>query len=261
MSAATALDFDEISCKGELLLLGDAGDLLIHLKRVLVVDVDAGARELLARSLSSQGFDVLQARSAQRAREIVRRHRPDIAIIDCALKGESGLELLVELKGDPRSIGIPILVLTAYADEDDKLRGFEAGADDYVTKPFSMPELMARVRAILRRFYRNEPSGLLRANDLVVNAVSQRVTSHEREIELSPLEFKLLSFLMAHPDKVLTRSSILNRVWSPTPTLPDIRKIDAHVSNLRNSLKAYECDRYIQTVYGIGYRFSTQISH
>lgn len=232
----------------------------VHAKRALIVDGDPSERELLTRAFSRHGFDVLQAPGVEEAQLLLRRRRPDIVIIDPAFERALAIEFVRAMKGDGRSSSIPVIVLCEPAAEEDMIRGFEAGADDCVAKPLSTPELMARVRAILRRVYRNEPSGLMRACGLAINVVSQRVTYGDRTVDLTPLEFRLLSYLMAQPEKVLTRTMILNHVWDEG--LPqDMRVVDAQVCGLRRLLRAYQCEGCIQTVYGVGYRFSTHVLH
>lgn len=226
----------------------------------MIVDGDARARRSLAHILSRYGFDVVQAANSQDVERLLHRHRPDLTIVDTVVDARAGIELVHTLKTDGRTSSIPMIVLTA-RDEEGRLRAFEAGADDCVVKTVvCVDELMARIRAILRRAYRNEPSGLMRACGLVLNVVSHRLTYQERDVELAPLAFRMLSYLMAHPEKVLTRTMILSHVWGGD--LPhDVRAVDAQMSHLRHLLKSYRCERCIQTVYGIGYRFSVPALH
>lgn len=233
----------------------------VHARRALIVDRDDNARELLARILSRYGFDVVQAADSDEVYLLLQRHRPDLTIVDVVVDEASGIQLVRMLKEDGRTSTIPVIILTARSDEAGRIRGFEAGADDCIVKTsVSVDELLARIRALLRRAYRNEPNGLIRACGLIVDVVSQRVTFRDRIVEIGPLGFRLLSYLMAHPDKILSRTMILTHVWDKQ--LPqDARAVDAQVSQLRHMLKAYHCDRCIQTVYGMGYRFSAYAMH
>lgn len=225
-------------------------------RRVLVVDDESSIRQMVAFNLNRHGFAVYEAQDARSAQVSVVRHRPDLAIIDWMLPGTSGLDLTRSMKRDPLVSHVPIIMLTARTDELDKVVGLEAGADDYVTKPFSIRELLARINALLRRTS-SRPTEALRANGLIVDSVSQQVSVGEQTVPLGPLEFRLLSFLIEHPERVHSRTQLLDRVWGAQTRLEE-RIVDVEICRLRRALGTFKCDRYIQTVHGAGYRFSTR---
>lgn len=225
---------------------------------MLIVDDDATA-QIVAYGLSRVGFDVAQATDARGALASVSRHRPHIAIIKWMLPGLSGLELTRLIKQNPSISHVPIIIVSPRAEEHDKVLGLDAGADDYVTKPFSPRELIARVHAVLRRVYRDTREGVLRADRLVLDTISQRVSVGNDTVLLGPLAFRLLSFLMAHQERVHTRTQLLDRVWGPRAPR-DERTVNVEISRLRRALEAFGCDVYIQTAHGAGYRFSTRVA-
>jgi two-component system phosphate regulon response regulator PhoB len=181
--------------------------------------------------------------------------RPDLVIVDWMLPDMSGLELTRQLKRDPDTRDMPVIMLTARAAEGDKVGGLESGADDYVTKPFSPRELVARIKAVLRRTAPGDADGLVRVDKLVLDPVAHRVTVGTDTVALGPTEFRLLAFMMAHPDRVFSRSQLLDRVWGGS-AYPDERTVDVHIRRVRKALEAGGYDRFIQTVRGAGYRFS-----
>ena len=226
-------------------------------KQILIVDDDDPIRDMIAFGLFRHGFEVCHAPDAERAQLVIKNMRPDLAIIDCMLPGMPGLDLTRLIKRDSATSHIPVIIVSARADEQDKLLGFESGADDYVTKPFSTRELLARIQALLRRTAGQQTQAVMRANDLVLDSVKRQVTVGERFVELGALEFRLLSFLMANPERAYDRSQLLDRVWGTRGRI-DSRAVDVLMSRLRSVLRPFKCDLYLQTVHGTGYRFSTR---
>ena len=209
---------------------------------------------MIAFHLSRAGFDTLEAVDCRTARILLADERPNLAIIDWMLPDMSGLELTRMLNRDEQYDDVAIIMLTARADERDKISGLEGGADDYITKPFSPRELVARIQAVLRR---SETSGesLVRAGVLELDEPGHRVFAGGNELKLGPTEYRLLEFLMTHPDRVYSRTRLLDRVWGANVYI-DERTVDVHVRRLRKALTGSGADNYIQTVRGAGYRFS-----
>lgn len=224
--------------------------------KILIVEDETPIREMIAFHLSRAGFDTIEADCCRKARELLADERPDVALIDWMLPDMSGLELTRMLKRDTDNEDLAIIMLTARADENDKVAGLEGGADDYVTKPFSPRELVARIQAVLRRARTGE-SGTLTAGVLELDAAGHRVTAGGRDIKLGPTEYRLLQFLMSHPDRVYSRTQLLDRVWGANVYVEE-RTVDVHVRRLRKALGVEKADAYIQTVRGAGYRFSTR---
>jgi len=225
-------------------------------KKILVVEDEQAIREMIAFHLSRAGFDVVEAADCRQAREALVDDRPDVALIDWMLPDMSGLELTRMLKRDSDHDDLAIIMLTARAEERDKVTGLEGGADDYITKPFSPRELVARINAVLRR------AGIasddtIRAGVLDLDAAGHRVLSDGKEIKLGPTEYRLLEFLMTHPERVYSRTQLLDRVWGANVYVEE-RTVDVHVRRLRKALSESNADSYIQTVRGAGYRFSTR---
>lgn len=224
--------------------------------KILIVEDESPIREMIAFHLSRAGFEPLQAEDCRRARELLADERPALALIDWMLPDMSGLELTRQLKRDGEHEDLAVIMLTARADEHDKVSGLESGADDYVTKPFSPRELLARVQAVLRRT-RAENSAAVEAGVLELDSAAHRVTAAGNEVSLGPTEYRLLSFLMTHPDRVYSRSQLLDRVWGANVYVEE-RTVDVHVRRLRKALSGHAAEQYIQTVRGAGYRFSTR---
>jgi two-component system phosphate regulon response regulator PhoB len=223
---------------------------------VLVVEDDRAIQELLAIWLGQSGHKVAQALSAEAGLEAIRRDLPDVLLLDWMLPGMSGLAMARQLRADRRTRALPIILLTARGDEPDKVAGLEHGADDYVTKPFSPKELLARIKAVLRRRKPEEAGDPLQAGAVVLDPVSYRVTIGGREIVLGPTEFRLLQFFLANPDRVFTRDQVLDRVWGDHRFL-DQRTVDVYIRRLRASLRAHGAEGLIETVRGVGYRCTT----
>jgi two-component system phosphate regulon response regulator PhoB len=225
-------------------------------RRILVVEDEAPIRQMISFNLSRAGFDVAEAEDCTSARTQIADARPDLVLVDWMLPDASGLELTRALRREDANREIPIIMLTARAGERDKITGLDGGADDYITKPFSPRELLARINALLRRSAPSEDEPL-RAGDLCLDPVSHRVTVGNSEVSLGPTEYRLLKFLMANPERVYGRSQLLDHVWGQNVYVEE-RTVDVHVRRLRKALETFSVDHYIQTVRGAGYRFSTR---
>jgi two-component system phosphate regulon response regulator PhoB len=224
--------------------------------KILIVEDETPIREMLAYHLGRAGFETVEAPDCRTARELLADERPDIAIIDWMLPDMSGLELTRLLKRDADNDDLGIIMLTARADEYDKVAGLESGADDYITKPFSPRELVARIQAVLRRSQAGEDE-MLRAGVLELDSAGHRMLAAGREVRLGPTEYRLIKFLMTHPDRVYSRTQLLDRVWGANVYVEE-RTVDVHVRRLRKALAEEKADHYIQTVRGAGYRFSAR---
>ena len=222
--------------------------------KILIVEDEAPIREMIAFHLDRAGFVTLQAADCREARALLADERPDVALVDWMLPDMSGLELTRLLKGNDENDDLAVIMLTARADEHDKVSGLEVGADDYITKPFSPRELVARIQAVLRRTKSSRDKSL-NSGRLSLDAAAHRVSADGDEIKLGPTEYRLLQFLMAHSDRVYSRSQLLDRVWGANVYVEE-RTVDVHVRRLRKALTPVACEEYIQTIRGAGYRFS-----
>ena len=222
---------------------------------ILIVEDEQPIREMIAFHLSRAGFETLEAYDCREAMRLIADGQPSLALIDWMLPDMSGLELTRMLKRDKDNEDLAIIMLTARALERDKVSGLEGGADDYITKPFSPRELVARIQAVLRRAG-NSSDNLVGAGVLEIDTAGHRVRANGAEIKLGPTEYRLLHFLMTHPDRVYGRSQLLDRVWGANVYVEE-RTVDVHVRRLRKALTHAGADNYIQTVRGAGYRFST----
>jgi len=225
--------------------------------KILIVEDEAPIREMIAFHLHRAGFETLEAGDCRQARELLADERPDLALIDWMLPDMSGLELTRTLKRDQEHEDLAIIMLTARTDEYDKVSGLEGGADDYVTKPFSARELVARIQAVLRRSRQSNEEAIV-AGELALDPAGHRVTADGADVQLGPTEYRLLKFLMTHPDRVYSRTQLLDRVWGANVYVEE-RTVDVHVRRLRKALSDHGADAYIQTVRGAGYRFSTRV--
>lgn len=226
-------------------------------KQILIVEDEKPIRDMIAFGLRRAGYDVSEAEDTAEARARIADRRPDLMLVDWMLPDQSGLELTRQLKRDRDTQELPIIMLTARADEGDKVAGLECGADDYVTKPFSPRELVARINAVLRRTTPGGPDELVRAEGLTLDQAGHRVLAGEAVVALGPTEYRLLAFFMTHPDRVYSRSQLLDRVWGGNVYVEE-RTVDVHIRRLRKALEDHGYDRFIQTVRGAGYRFSSR---
>ena len=226
-------------------------------KQILVIEDERPIREMIAFGLRRAGFEVREAADARSGRAEVANKLPDLLLVDWMLPDTSGLEFTRALKRDRETRELPVIMLTARAEEGDKVAGLEGGADDYITKPFSPRELLARINAVLRRAMPAEGSERIEIEGLVLDQSSQRVSSGERTVALGPTEYRMLAFFMTHPERVYTREQLLDRVWGGNVYVEE-RTIDVHIRRLRKALEEYGYDRLIQTVRGSGYRFSAR---
>ena len=220
---------------------------------ILVIEDEPAIQELIAVNLEHAGHRVQRAASATEAEAIIRDVRPDLILLDWMLPDLSGTALARKLRADARMKDIPIIMLTARAQESDKVEGLEAGADDYITKPFSPKELMARIKAVLRRRAPQLTDDLIEVGGLRLDPASHRVSGNGSDINLGPTEFKLLHFFMTHPERVYSRVQLLDQVWGDHVFVEE-RTVDVHIRRLRAALEATRFDHLIETVRGTGYR-------
>jgi two-component system phosphate regulon response regulator PhoB len=229
--------------------------------RILVVEDESAIAELVAINLRHAGHEVTVAGNADQAQLEVDAVLPDLVVLDWMLPGQSGLALARQWRGTARTRAMPIIMLTARAEEADKIVGLDAGADDYLAKPFSTQELMARIRAVLRRKAPESLDAPVELAELRLDPATRRVTrcagDTTQEVRLGPTEFKLLHFLMTHPERVHSRSQLLDRVWGDHVFIEE-RTVDVHVKRLRDALSAVQCAHLVETVRGAGYRISEQ---
>jgi len=223
--------------------------------RILIVEDEPAIQELLAFNVMQAGFQALRAEDAESAWQQIRNSVPHLILLDWMLPGTSGVMLAKQLRSDARTKDIPIIMLTARGEERDKILGLESGADDYITKPFSPRELMARIRAVLRRHIPVISEETVAAGGLELSPAAHRVTAKGSGIELGPTEFRLLHFFMTHAERVHSRTQLLDQVWG-TQVFVEERTVDVHIRRLRAALEPVGMDGLIQTVRGSGYRFS-----
>lgn len=226
-------------------------------KQILVVEDEAPIREMLRFALERADFAVSLAANAQEARLRIADSIPDLILMDWMMPGLSGVDFSRELKAAANTKTVPIIMVTARAEEEDKIRGLNIGCDDYVSKPFSFPELIARMQAVLRRTQPDGSEERLSVDGLNVDAASQRVTAHGKPVKLGPTEYRLLHFFVSHPERVYTREQVLDRVWGQNVYVEE-RTVDVHIRRLRKALEPHGFHNMIQTVRGTGYRFSDQ---
>jgi two-component system phosphate regulon response regulator PhoB len=224
--------------------------------KILIVEDEPAIQELLVFNVTQAGFVALRASDAEEAWQQIRDHAPDLILLDWMLPSTSGVVLAKQLRSEARTKDVPIIMLTARGDERDKVLGLESGADDYITKPFSPRELMARIRAVMRRHIPTLSEDKVAAGGLELSPTSHRVTAKGLTIELGPTEFRLLHFFMTHVERVYSRTQLLDQVWG-TQVFVEERTVDVHIRRLRASLEVSGLDGLIQTVRGSGYRFST----
>ncbi|MAL97431.1 phosphate regulon transcriptional regulator PhoB [Hydrocarboniclastica marina] len=225
-------------------------------KTVLIVDDETSIREMIAVALEMADYDYLEASNAKEAHELAVDRKPDLILLDWMLPGTSGIELARRLKRESITAEIPIIMLTAKTEEDNKIQGLEVGADDYITKPFSPKEMVARLKAVLRR---TTPAGVetpIEVDGLHLDPIGHRVSGHGEPLSMGPTEYRLLQFFMSHQERVYTRGQLLDQVWGGNVYVEE-RTVDVHIRRLRKALGAQH-DHLIQTVRGTGYRFSNR---
>ncbi len=226
---------------------------------ILVVEDEPAIAELVAVNLSFAGYKVLRAADTIQAETLIRAEQPDLILLDWMLPGSSGVQFAKKLRADDRTRDIPIIMLTAKSEEGDKVEGLESGADDYMTKPFSPKELMARIKAVMRRRAPQLTEETVDICGLRLDPSTHRVSGGEQGLDLGPTEFRLLHFFMTHPERVHSRSQLLDQVWGDHVYVEE-RTVDVHIRRLRQSLSASGHDRHVETVRGSGYRFTARPS-
>lgn len=226
-------------------------------RRILVVEDEAPIREMLCFVLERNGFQTVEAEDYATAIRQLIEPWPAVILLDWMLPGGTGLQFLRHLKKEALTRDIPVLMLTAKTEEEDKVRGLDSGADDYITKPFSPRELIARIKAVIRRVTPGADEEIISINGLNLDPVSHRVTGGEYGIEVGPTEYRLLHFFMAHPERVYSREQLLNQVWGTNVYVED-RTVDVHIRRLRKALESSGHHKMVQTVRGSGYRFSAR---
>lgn len=228
------------------------------MSRVLVVEDESAIAELISINLRHAGYDVTIAATADQAQVEVDSVLPDLVVLDWMLPGQSGLVLAKRWRGQLRTRELPIIMLTARAEEGDMISGLDAGADDYLTKPFSTNELLARIRAVLRRKAPEALDTMVDVGGLQLDPATRRVSKSDLEVRIGPTEFRLLHFFMTHPERVHSRAQLLDRVWGDHVFIEE-RTVDVHVKRLREALDPVGCSRMIETVRGAGYRLTQQV--
>jgi two-component system phosphate regulon response regulator PhoB len=227
-------------------------------RKILIVDDEPAIRDMLRVALEMAEYEVLEASNAQDAHSIIIDEKPDLILLDWMMPGTSGIELARRLKRDEVTAGTPIIMLTAKGEEDNKIQGLEVGADDYITKPFSPRELVARLKAVLRRADPQTNSAPIQVQGLCLDPSSHRVTINNLSVDMGPTEYRLLEFFLTHQERAYTRSQLLDHVWGGNVYVEE-RTVDVHIRRLRKALTVDGHEELIQTVRGTGYRFSTRI--
>lgn len=226
-------------------------------RKILIVEDEASIRDLLCLVLEQNGYQTTTADDVESAISKLQEPYPELVLLDWMLPGGSGIQIAKKMKQHELTRNIPIIMITARGEEEDKVRGLEVGADDYITKPFSPKELVARIKAVIRRVTPTGVDDVVEIQKLKLDPVSHRVTTDECALEMGPTEFKLLHFFMTHPERVYSREQLLDNVWGTNVYVED-RTVDVHIRRLRKALSVSGHDRLIQTVRGSGYRFSAK---
>jgi two-component system phosphate regulon response regulator PhoB len=237
------------------LLKTDPARSLMAMPTVLIVDDEPDIREVIRFALEGAGFRVFEAGHAEEARRLIGGEAPDLLLLDWMLPGRSGLELAQQIKQSAKTRGLPIIMVSARGEEEDRIRGLDTGADDYITKPFSPRELVARVNAVLRRARPEDGADTVEIGGLAIDHISRRVSANGQRIDIAPTEYRLLHFFMTHADRAFSRSQLLDQVWGDQVYVEE-RTVDVHVRRLRKALEPSGHDGLLQTVRGVGYRFS-----
>ena len=222
--------------------------------KILIIEDEKAVREMLCFTLKNNGFEILEDEDSNSALDILKKNNINLILLDWMLPGKEGIEIARNIRTSGDTKDIPIIMLTAKSDESDKILGLESGADDYVTKPFSPKELIARIKALLRRTAPQKDMKVVKYGNITLNLMTYKVTDAESNIALGPTEFKLLHFFMTHPERVYSRSQLLDLVWGRNIYVEE-RTVDVHILRLRKSLSS-DSSKYIQTVRGAGYRMS-----
>ena len=224
-------------------------------KRILIVEDEASIRDMVAFALRKAGMEPVHAADARAAQLAMAEQVPDLILLDWMLPGMSGLDLARRLRKEDLTREIPIIMLTARGEEMDRVNGLEAGVDDYVIKPFSTRELLARIRAVLRRSQGDDGTGMVEIGGLRIDGPAHRVFAGEEAVPIGPTEYRLLYFFMTHAERVYSRTQLLDHVWGGSVYVEE-RTVDVHIRRLRKTLEPWQFDRMVQTVRGTGYRFS-----
>lgn len=225
--------------------------------KILIVDDEAAIRAMIGMALQQADYACMEAADATEAQQCIIRELPDLVLLDWMLPGVSGADYARKLRREKLTRHIPIIMLTARAAEDDKIKGLDSGADDYITKPFSTRELVARVKALMRRTAPLAADAVLEIGGLTLDPAAHRVSAFGGPVELGPTEFRLLHFFMSYPERVHSRERVLDQVWGSNVYV-DERTVDVHIRRLRKALSASGHDTCVQTVRGAGYRFSRE---
>ena len=224
-------------------------------ERILVIEDEAAIREMLGYALMKEGYVFEEAADVEEARKALERRKPDLILMDWMLPGMSGVDYARRLRGNTETRDIPIIMLTARGEEADKVKALDLGSDDYITKPFSTRELLARIRAVIRRTSQKEVLEVVEIQGLRLDPGTCRLTASGNDVDISPTEFRLLHFFIRHPEKVYNRAQLLDQVWGRNVYVEE-RTVDVHIRRLRKTLEPYGFDKFIQTVRSFGYRFS-----
>ena len=227
-------------------------------KRILIVDDEPAIREMVAFALRKGDYEPAHAGDAREAQAAIADNVPDLILLDWMLPGTSGLELARRWRREDLTRDVPIIMLTARGEENDRVGGLEAGVDDYVVKPFSARELLARIRAVMRRARDDDEDGSVTVGQLRIDGAAHRVFAHGEPVAIGPTEYRLLHFFMTHAERVYTRSQLLDHVWGGSVYVEE-RTIDVHIRRLRKTLEPSGLDGMVQTVRGSGYRFSASV--
>jgi two-component system phosphate regulon response regulator PhoB len=227
-------------------------------KRILIVDDEPAIRDMVAFALRKAEYEPLHAADAREASAAIVEQVPDLILLDWMLPGMSGLELARRLRKEGLTREVPIIMLTARGEENDRVSGLDAGVDDYVVKPFSARELLARIKAVMRRSRGDEEDGSVALGGLRIDGAAHRVFAGETPLHIGPTEYRLLHFFMTHPERVYTRTQLLDHVWGGNVYVEE-RTVDVHIRRLRKTLEPFSLENLVQTVRGAGYRFSTSM--
>ena len=227
-------------------------------QRVLVVEDETAIRDMIAFALKRASLVPMLAEDARTAQHLIADRLPDLVLLDWMLPGTSGLEFARRLRREELTREIPIIMLTARGEEDDRVMGLDAGIDDYIVKPFSTRELVARIRAVMRRAHGEDTEGVIEIAGLRIDSAAHRVHAGDQVVPIGPTEYRLLHFFMTHPERVYSRSQLLDHVWGGGVYVEE-RTVDVHIRRLRMTLAPHGMDGYVQTVRGAGYRFSSNV--